>query len=638
MSPPVITPDTIYWEGDVCVIGSGWSGMLAAKHCKEHGLKVRILEKSDYPGGVWKYTDTPGGVMASTQTTSSWSFTEISDFPLLPEDGLVTDFPKHDIVQNYLERYAAHNKLPDITSYNSAVVWVTKDSNNKFNIVTSDNKLYVSDKLVVSTGFLGNPRSKGFESLTKNYTGEIRHANTYKHVKDEHYNKNILVIGGGETASDLCNEISYVAKNVYLSIPNGQWFGGRFNQHWEYSSAWPLDNFSSRLRRFFLDGNPQPEKFEAMKDWAEKYDGFHGHGFECWRSQYEVYGQAIINKSNDVLRRAVLGRVFPKGKMDRIEGRTVYFKDGTVAEDVELIYFATGYRMEFPFLEGIGRKNQCVSTLYKLCLDTRDENLAFVGFSRPIRGSFPSISESASRLVAHLWSKEIPMLPDYERERIRRLDKLTRDLFFTAFDKYGYTKKCPDTGGIAKANARAAGLTDLFTYADECAELCGCMPNYNRLFFECGFKVWLIAMLAPHHQGQYLLNDRNRRDYVIERYRYFLTRFPIYAPIIFSIFMGAYHYIKAFIRNRIFWTIGFLLVKRPHEGAVHIYEYKADIAKQRRALSRYGALKGEWPPAEEVDGSCTTSCSSSSSSCSTDNTSKEASCCTIDSNGVRTCS
>jgi hypothetical protein len=441
-------------------------------------------------------------------------------------------------------------------------------------------------------------------------------------VEAEHYGKNILVIGGGETASDLTNEISYVAKDVYLSIPNGQWFGGRFNQHWEYASAWPLDNFSSRMRRLLLNGNPEPEKFEAMKEWAERYDGFHGHGFECWKSQYEVYGQAIINKSNDVLRRVVLGRVFPKGKIARMEGRNVYFEDGTVAEDIDLIYFATGYRMEFPFLEKIGRKNQCVSKLYKLCLDTIDENIAFVGFARPIRGSFPSLSESCARYVAKLWAKKVPMPTAYERERICRLDKLRRDVFFTAFDQYGYTKPCPDTGGVAHANARAAGLVDLFNFTDDLAQLSGVMPNYTRILFECGFKNWLLCMLAPHHQGQFMLNDPSRREYVFNRYRYFLTRFPIFVPIIFSFFSGLFHYTKAYLRNRFFWIIGYLFVKKPHPTSLHIFEYKADIAKKRNKLLRVGALKAEWPPVDgKISASCdtgacgTTACGDGSSSC-----------------------
>lgn len=131
----------------------------------------------------------------------------------------------------------------------------------------------------------------------------------------------------------------------------------------------------------------------------------------------------------------------------------------------------------------------------------------YAGFARPIRGSFPSISESASRLCAHLWSKKVPMLPAHERERIRRLDKLRRDVFFTAFDRFGYTKVCPDTGGVAKANNRAAGLVDLFSYADECARLAGVMPNYTRILLECGFNSWLLAMLAPHHQGQVFISE-----------------------------------------------------------------------------------------------------------------------------------
>jgi hypothetical protein len=425
-------------------------------------------------------------------------------------------------------------------------------------------------------------------------------------------NKTVLVIGGGETASDLTNEISYVTKKCYLSIPNGQWFGGRFNQHWAYNSAWPLDNFSSRMRRSILDGNPEPEKFEAMKVWAEKFDGAFGHGYKCWESPYEVYGQAIINKSNDVLRRCVLGRVEPKGKMERMDGKDVYFTDGSVAKDVDIIYFATGYRMEFPFLKGIGKESQCVSTLYKLCMDCEDESIAFVGFSRPIRGSFPSISESMSRYLGAAWSGKCKILPPHERERVRRYDKNVRDLFFTAFDKYGYTKLCPITGGVARANARAAGLQDLFGFTDEMAKLDGVsMPNYTRILFECGIKKWLIAVLAPHHQGQYMLNDKSKREYVFDRFEYFLTRFPIMMPIIFSLFLGLFHYVKSYIRNRYFWTIGFLFVRKPHPNAIHIYKYKADLARERNSLCCEDALIDEWPLKTNfctTDGCSTSAC------------------------------
>jgi cation diffusion facilitator CzcD-associated flavoprotein CzcO len=136
---------------DVIVIGAGWSGLLAAKHCMEQGLTVRILEYGDHVGGVWKYKeDVPGGVMKSTQTTSSWSFTEISDFPL---ENLNTDFPRHEVVQDYLERYAAHFKLIEIINFNCGAKKTIKDDNGNFNVFTTDDRVFVSKRLCVSTGF-----------------------------------------------------------------------------------------------------------------------------------------------------------------------------------------------------------------------------------------------------------------------------------------------------------------------------------------------------------------------------------------------------------------------------------------------------------------------------------------------------
>ena len=335
-----------------------------------------------------------------------------------------------------------------------------------------------------------------------------------------------------------------------------------------------------------------------MKVWAERYDGTSGHGYDCWKSPFETYGQAIINKSNDVLRRCVLGRVIPKGKMTSMKGRTVTFADGTEIHNIDLIYFATGYAMYFPMLKDLNREHQCSSTLYKFCMDNVDESIGFVGFCRPIRGSFPSLSETCSRLLAYSWGGKVPIPPPHERERITRFDRLGRDNFFTGFDQWGYTKKCPSTGGVYRANARSAGLVDLFYFTDEIAKILGIMPNYWRVLTECGFYKYYLAMLAPYHQGQFMLNDPSKREYYFSRCEYFLTRFPVFIPIIFSLFQGFYHNWKAYLRNRFYWTIGYLFVRKPHPAAIHVYEYRAAINRAKCALSYPDALKEEWPPAD----------------------------------------
>lgn len=91
------------------------------------------------------------------------NMTYLTDFPLTASDGLNTDFPKHDIVQDYLERYSDANGLPKITSFNTEADSVLK-IDGKFHTTDKNGNLYVSKRLCVCTGFQGHPReSKGFE-------------------------------------------------------------------------------------------------------------------------------------------------------------------------------------------------------------------------------------------------------------------------------------------------------------------------------------------------------------------------------------------------------------------------------------------------------------------------------------------
>ena len=79
---------------DIIVVGAGWSGLMASKYCLGEGLKTLVLEGRDSIGGVWSFTRDCryGGVMTTTETTSSRCVTEMSDFPM-PET--YPEFPSH---------------------------------------------------------------------------------------------------------------------------------------------------------------------------------------------------------------------------------------------------------------------------------------------------------------------------------------------------------------------------------------------------------------------------------------------------------------------------------------------------------------------------------------------------------------
>lgn len=69
-------------------------------------------------------------------------------------------------------------------------------------------------------------------------------------------------------------------------------------------------------------------------------------------------------------------------EIDRIEGRTVFFKDGSNLSDVDDILFGTGFSWTLPFLPKAEVRNNRVPNLYLHIFHKSDPTLAFVGAVR----------------------------------------------------------------------------------------------------------------------------------------------------------------------------------------------------------------------------------------------------------------
>ena len=59
--------------GQVCIIGAGMLGLLAAKNLLEKGLEVSIYTKDGYVGGLWHYSDDPEKTTALPSTSANTS-------------------------------------------------------------------------------------------------------------------------------------------------------------------------------------------------------------------------------------------------------------------------------------------------------------------------------------------------------------------------------------------------------------------------------------------------------------------------------------------------------------------------------------------------------------------------------------
>jgi dimethylaniline monooxygenase (N-oxide forming) len=494
-------------EIDVLIIGGGLSGLLACKYIRAANLTCAVLESTDDIGGVWKYRDTPngkGGVMLSTVSTSSKTGNEFSDFPM-PDD--YPPFQKHTLIMRYLNDYADHFQLRDSIRLNMEITEAVKDNDHW---ESKDNRgcTYRSRYLIVCSGVHQFPNRCYLEDERfRASTCESMHSSDFKRITDDFVDKDILIYGGGETASDIAIELTHVARSVTLSIPHGQWLFPvvtpvKVPTNADAAATMVADTFSSRLRRLV---DPPFATFERVLDTKahftsqtfERWGGKCGHGIPEWENDAPYYGQ-FFNKNSYVIQLAHRGVVRPKGDVKSVAGNSVRFVDDSEFR-FDRIVFCTGYKTQFPFLRGKAC-DTAINDLFKFTLFNDDPTLAFIGFARPLVGSFMGICELQSLYISKLFSGTVAAPDKAQRDKVIMEDKIFQALTFSA------TKN------------RIQGLVNFQSFLDELADLAGVRPDYWKLFLDSPIK-WYYAVTAAHNNCQFLLHDKGYHDEIFRRYR-----------------------------------------------------------------------------------------------------------------------
>ena len=229
---------------DLIIIGAGWSGLLACKYAKEENLKVRVLEVREDLGGVWNYSSDPNivTVMKNTCTTSSSSVTEISDFPMPSSIG---NFPKHKDVWEYLNTYAKKHDLRRSIHFNCGVSKIHK-SEGVWIISTCINFNYYAKNLMICTGVHQKANRNLENSLFKDYSGELLHSGNLKEFREDHRGLRVMILGGGETSSDILDEWYPHVQSIIWCIPRGQHFFRKYAKLLPFREPQALDKASSR--------------------------------------------------------------------------------------------------------------------------------------------------------------------------------------------------------------------------------------------------------------------------------------------------------------------------------------------------------------------------------------------------------
>ena len=451
------------------------------------------LEKRPDIGGVWNYSDDPNicTVMKSTETTSSLSVTEMSDFPM-PKD--VGQFLHHTQILSYLKSYIKAFKLRTHIKCETTVTRMEKQG-GLWLTYTDSGVVYSSKFIVVCTGLTKRPNLAIMDRELKGYSGKIHHSIEIKQPMTEYQGQRLLVVGGGETASDIITEWYDMVGTIHWSISRGQQFFRKYARILPWKSPQALDKVSSRAITTIAPYHLGKPGLSWICKWTSNGSllAYHGHGISEWWSHTPFF-HSVFNKNGHVLELIDYKKLIPKGAVKEVEGKKVTFTDNSSAE-FDVIVLCTGYRTEFSFLPAEYRKVQ-FHDRFKYIFDNSDPSMAFVGFVRPIVGSIPTTSEIQARLVAKVFSGSIQLPSSEERRHVIQQDDQLWSHFFQ-HNKHDYDKPSPIVEG--------------YLYVESLAKLACVIPDYWALL-KSSPKDWYVATFAPYNGCLYRLNSPTYRS------------------------------------------------------------------------------------------------------------------------------
>ena len=351
------------------IIGAGPCGLGVAKALKEAYISYEHVEADDDVGGNWYH-----GVYETAHIISSKKTTEYADFPM-PED--YPDFPSQKQMGDYYKLYADTFGLRDVIQFDTKVLRCLPQDKDKWLVEFADRTKRIYKGVVVCNGHHWDKRLPSYKGK---FEGEMIHSKDYK-KPEELKGKRVLVIGGGNSACDLVSEAARVSSEAHLSLRRGYWFLPKtmFGSPSVESPAIYLPLFIQRLILRLM-----------LRIVVGRYEDY---GLP--HPDHKLY-EHHPTVSSEILHYLKHGRIAPHGDIERFEGKTVYFVDGTSIE-VDLIACATGFYVSFPFLpEGIVPVlNENIAQVYGGCALPSYKNLYVFGTQQVRYGVGPLITPAA---------------------------------------------------------------------------------------------------------------------------------------------------------------------------------------------------------------------------------------------------
>jgi len=338
----------------VAVIGGGLSGLVCCKRFLDEGMEVVAFERSDKLGGVWVWRPgADGKTYASLRANVHKERLQLEYFPM-PKSW--ARYPSHWQLHEYLQAFVRHFDLARLYRMRTEVTACSFDESSESWTLRyrgegdQEEQILQVDAVAMCVGQACAPYSPTYPGQ-ETFRGRVMHTVGYR-GQAEFQGKRVMVVGAGAASgTDVAQDLSFGAQQVFLSVRKGiillpRFVGGRPNAEWFERNFWNYVPLAWLLRLIALGFSMvMSETFGTGSDVK--------HGIpvptvmETIRTRLDELRLADMTTTDccNLTQRVAMGAVRMKGAIERFEETGVRFKDGSF-EELDAVLWATGFHRD----------------------------------------------------------------------------------------------------------------------------------------------------------------------------------------------------------------------------------------------------------------------------------------------------